>query len=148
MRYNEDGSLTFIGRKDAQVKIRGQRVELGEVEHRVQECMPEARQVVAEVIVPQGENASPALAAFLQMKGNIMDTDEAEPVTANILPIAADIEAKLAEQLPSYMVPTVFFSMRELPMTATGKTDRKRLREIGGSFSVQQLAEMQTADKE
>ena len=70
VRYNEDGSLTFIGRKDAQVKIRGQRVELGEVEHRVQECMPEARQVVAEVIVPQGENSSPALAAFLQMNDN------------------------------------------------------------------------------
>ena len=147
VRYNEDGSLTFIGRKDAQVKIRGQRVELGEVEHRVQECMPEARQVVAEVIVPQGENSSPALAVFLQMKDNVMETDEAEPATAKILPIAADIEAKLAEHLPSYMVPTVFFSMRELPMTATGKTDRRRLREIGGSFSVQQLAEMQTAGR-
>ena len=143
VRYNEDGSLTFMGRKDAQVKIRGQRVELGEVEHRVQECMPEARQVVAEVIVPQGENSSPALAAFLQMN-DTRESDEAEGTTVNILPITADIEEKLAEHLPIYMVPTVFFSMRELPMTATGKTDRKRLREIGGSFSVQKLAEMRT----
>ena len=89
VRYNEDGSLTFMGRKDAQVKIRGQRVELGEVEHRVQECMPEARQVVAEVIVPQGENSSPALAAFVQMEDNVTETDEQESATAKILPIAA-----------------------------------------------------------
>ena len=40
-------------------------------------------------------------------------------------PSLPDVEERLAEQLPSYMVPTVFFSMRELPMTATGKTDRK-----------------------
>lgn len=39
--YNEDGSLAFIGRKDTQVKIWGKRVELGEIEHNVRECMPE-----------------------------------------------------------------------------------------------------------
>ena len=147
VRYNEDGSLTFMGRKDTQVKIRGQRVELGEVEQWVQECMPAARQVVAEVIVPQGENSSPALAAFIQMEDNVTETGEQESATAKILTIDADIEEKLADALPSYMVPTVFFSVWELPMTPTGKTDRKRLREIGGSFSVQQLAEMRTAGR-
>ena len=76
-----------------------------------------------------------------------METDEPEGTTVNILPVAADVEERLAEHLPIYMVPTVFFSMRELPMTATGKTDRKRLREIGGSFSVQKLAEMRTAGR-
>ena len=50
VHYNEDGSLTFIGRRDAQVKVRGQRVELGEVEHWVQASIPEAKQVVADVV--------------------------------------------------------------------------------------------------
>ena len=148
VRYNKDGSLTFIGRKDAQVKIRGQRVELGEVEYRVQECLPQARQVVVEVIMPLGENQSLVLAAFAKINYNVTETNEAESTMANILLITADVEDKLAKHLPRYMVPTVFFSMRELPMTVTGKINRRRLCEIGGSFSVQQLAEMQTAGQD
>ena len=147
VRYNEDGSLTFIGRKDMQVKIRGQRVELREVEHRVQECMPEAEQVVAEVIVPEGENPSPTLAVFIQMSEDVAETDGRGSFFASLLSIDG-LEGRLAEHLPSSMIPTVFFSMRELPMTTTGKTNRKRLREIGGSFSVQQLAEMRTAGRD
>ena len=140
VRYNEDGSLTFIGRKDTQVKIHGQRVELGEVEYRVQECILDARQVVAEIIMPQGSKSSPVLAAFLQLKENrTPEIDEPVASTPAIFHISSDIRAKLAEHLPSYMVPAVFLAVRELPMTATGKTDRRRLREIGGSFTAQQL---------
>ncbi len=104
VRYNEDGSLTFMGRKDAQVKIRGQRVELAEVEHRIQECIPEATQVVAELILPEGEKSSPVLAGFLQM-------DDCVTETAKIFTIGTDAEDRLAEYLPSYMIPTVFFSI-------------------------------------
>ncbi len=50
-----------------------------------------------------------------------------------------------AERLPSYMVPDVYFAVEHLPMTVSGKTDRRRLREIGASFSAQQLAEIRTA---
>ncbi|KAM4054540.1 AMP-binding enzyme [Hirsutella rhossiliensis] len=155
VQYNEDGNLIFMGRKDTQVKIRGQRVELGEVEHWVQNCMLDAVQVVAEVIKPQGENANRALVAFLQLKNKAqpeavtaalkVDDLESEEIAAELVPIPADVEEKLAGHLPSYMVPSAFFSLGELPMTATGKVDRKRLREIGGSFSVEKLAEMRTA---
>ena len=147
VRYNEDGSLTCIKRKDTQVKIRGQRVELEEVAHHVQECMLEVEHVVIEVIVPEGDNSSPMLAAFVQMDDDVTETDRRGSVFASLLLIDASLEGRLAEHLPSYMIPTVFFSMRELPMTATGKKNRRRLCEIGGSFSVQQLAEMQTAGR-
>ncbi len=55
------------------------------------------------------------------------------------------VDEKLAERLPSYMVPGVYFAVESLPMTVSGKTDRRRLREIGASFSAQQLAEMRTS---
>lgn len=134
VRYNEDGSLAFVGRKDAQVKIRGQRVELGEVEHWVQSYM-DAVQVVAEVVVPEGESSSPTLVAFLQVR------NEPESTEVSILPVPRDLKERLAGRLPSYMMPAVFLSIRQIPMTPTGKTDRKRLREIGSSFSIEKLIE-------
>ncbi|KAL6855593.1 NRPS [Amphichorda felina] len=144
VRYNENGNLTYFGRKDAQVKIRGQRVELGEVEFRVQECFPEATQVVAEVIVPRGEKSSPTLAAFLLLHGDKASDGKSESAGAKALPVAAAIEDRLSKYLPSYMVPTLFFAMQALPMTATGKMNRRRLREIGSTITTQELADLRT----
>ncbi|KAL6855594.1 NRPS [Amphichorda felina] len=146
VRYEDDGSLVYVTRKDVQVKIRGQRVELGEVEHRVQECIPEVSQVIAEVIKPQGENSSPMLAVFLQT-GNKAGRIE-ESTTAEIFSITEDIWHRLSERLPRYMVPAIFFSIQRLPKTPSGKTNRIQLRQIGGSFSVQQLAEMRTGRRD
>ncbi|XP_014550476.1 hypothetical protein COCVIDRAFT_31812, partial [Bipolaris victoriae FI3] len=151
VRYNADGNLVCLGRKDSQVKVRGQRVELGEVAHHVRECMPAAEQVAVEVILPTGEGASAMLAAFLQLdskESEAVQTDEAAKagsIARVIFPASAD--AKLAEQLPSYMVPQVYFAIDELPTTTSGKTDRRRLREIGALFSAQQLAELRTASE-
>ncbi|KAJ4326740.1 Nonribosomal peptide synthetase 30 [Fusarium piperis] len=139
VRYNEDGSLSFFGRKDSQVKIRGQRVELGEVEHRVKECVTEAAQVVVEAIIPTGsDTAHQTLAAFLVMKEEDQRPESDDEPT--IVPISAGIEDVLSQNLPIYMVPTIFFSMKKLPMTATGKMNRRILRQIGSSFSAKQLA--------
>ncbi|KAJ5385478.1 hypothetical protein N7517_003389 [Penicillium concentricum] len=130
--YNEDGSLMFVRRKDSQVKIRGQRFELGEVEHHILNCLPKASQVVTEVVVPESEvNPRPVLVAFIQEGGNDMKVNEESTFTAKAYPMAADIQKKLAHHLPSYMVPTLFFSLLDLPLTASGKMNRRRLREIG-----------------
>ncbi|RSL49592.1 hypothetical protein CEP54_012351 [Fusarium duplospermum] len=140
VRYNEDGSLSFFGRKDSQVKIRGQRVELGEVEHRVKECVSETAQVVVEAIIPTGsDSAHQTLAAFLVMREEAQrpESDDDKPT---IIPISAKIEDMLSQHLPIYMVPTVFFSMKKLPMTATGKMNRRILRQFGSSFSAKELA--------
>jgi amino acid adenylation domain-containing protein len=157
VRYDADGNLVYIGRKDNQVKVRGQRVELGEVEHHVRECMPAAERVAVEVVLPTGEGASAMLAAFLQLdhlpqldneESEAVQTDEAAKagsIARVIFPASAD--AKLAEQLPSYMVPQVYFAIDELPTTTSGKMDRRRLREIGALFSAQQLAELRTASE-
>ncbi|KAG6038306.1 putative NRPS-like protein biosynthetic cluster [Claviceps citrina] len=67
VRYNADGSLVFVGRKDVQLKINGQRVEAGEVEHWVQRCMPSARRVAVEMIYPRGGgDSAPMLVAFVE----------------------------------------------------------------------------------
>lgn len=173
VRYNEDGTLTCIGRRDAQVKIRGQRVELGEVEQHVRACIPGVKQVAAEVIVPGGQGAVPTLAVFVAMddatsrfpgrsrngagKSN-GDSRRTPTSTASsgtngtcngtlvpqVIAISAQVENELARRLPAYMLPTVYFALEALPLNNSGKTDRRRLRQLGASFSAQQLAELRT----
>ncbi|KAF1937770.1 acetyl-CoA synthetase-like protein, partial [Clathrospora elynae] len=146
VRYNADGNLIYVGRKDSQVKIRGQRVELGEIEHHVRECMPEAQQTAVEVIFPGGEKSSATLAAFLQLDNKRIEALRGHQPADNGLPVQmlflVEIDKQMVDRVPNYMLPSVYFALPQLPMTTSGKTDRKRLREIGASFSVQQLADM------
>lgn len=143
VQYNEDGSLTFVDRKEGQAKIRGQRVDLGEVEHWVRACFPGTSEVVAEVVLPRGENACSTLVVFLRANGELMDGTTA----AKIVPLPAEVEEKLAQHLPSYMIPAALLLMDELPKTATGKMHRSRLRQVGSAFSVKQLAESRTTEQ-
>ncbi|KUL81561.1 hypothetical protein ZTR_09189, partial [Talaromyces verruculosus] len=156
VRYHDDGSLSFVGRKDTQVKIRGQRVELGEVEYHVQQCLVEAgaiKRLAAEVIIPRGDDTRPLLAVFFQNVHEGGDESKSEyeqgnwrseEVQIHVLPVPAELGRGLAARLPSYMIPTVYFALSRLPMTATDKIDRRRLRTIGGSFSSQQLADLRS----
>jgi len=139
VRYNEDGSLSYVSRKDTQVKIRGQRVELGEVEYHIRKCMPQATlaaQLAAEVITPGGDTTSPQLAVFFSSS----EVDE----SGEVLAVPAEVEDKLATRMPRYMVPMVYFVLPWLPQTSTDKIDRKRLREMGASYSVQYLADVRS----
>ncbi|OSS43873.1 hypothetical protein B5807_11703 [Epicoccum nigrum] len=147
--YDPDGNLVYVGRKDDQVKVRGQRVELGEVEHHLRACMPEAKRVAVEVILPTGKGASTMLAAFLQLddkaQGKPSANGSGESDFLARVVFLREVEEKMLKGLPGHMVPAVYFAVTELPMTVSDKTDRKRLREIGASFSAQQLAELRTA---
>ncbi|KAJ6789157.1 hypothetical protein PWT90_06033 [Aphanocladium album] len=141
-KYTENGELIYVGRKDTQVKLNGQRVELAEVEHWAQRCIPDAKSVAAEVLSPTGKNAARVLAVFYSLStettpGDVSSSD------ATLVPMSQNTMKALATHLPRYMVPAVFFCMTKLPMTSNGKLNRRQLREIGASFSVAQLSELQ-----
>lgn len=123
VRYDEEGRLIFLGRKDSQVKIRGQRTELGEIEAAVHSCFSEASRVAAELVVLPGTNA-PSIIAWIEGFGEPRDQFDA-------LIIPAEASMHLERTLPSYMVPSTFIAISELPMTPSGKIDRRRLRELG-----------------
>ncbi|KAA8621075.1 nonribosomal peptide synthase [Pyrenophora tritici-repentis] len=139
--YNADGNLVYVNRKDAQVKVRGQRVELGEIEHHVRECMPEVGRMAVEVIMPGDDKDKATVAVFVEQKEE--EVSDGDGSSARVF-FPSQVDSQLSERLPSYMVPGVYFSVAQLPMTTSGKTDRKRLREIGATFSAQQLAELRT----
>ncbi|KAI1273293.1 nonribosomal peptide synthetase [Xylaria sp. FL0933] len=142
VRYNADGKLFYLGRKDTQVKIRGQRVELAEVEHFVRRCLPDVEQVTAEVVMPHGENAGETLMAFIETKNwDASPNNISQGV--NTIRIDADAEAALARHLPRHIRPSAYISLpkEQLPLTATGKIDRRRLREMGASLLIRGLAQ-------
>ena len=154
VRYNPDGTLSFVGRKDTQVKLRGQRIELGEVEHRLRQSLPARTEVAAEVITPAGRGGQPALVAFVAVGLGEMAEDGVEgegwnaAMRSRLERIVSGLDEKLADCLPAYMVPSAYIPVGQMPMTVSAKTDRKRLREIGSSLSVEQLAAWEAAGDE
>jgi amino acid adenylation domain-containing protein/non-ribosomal peptide synthase protein (TIGR01720 family) len=143
VRYNEDGSLSFVGRKDGYVKIRGQRVDLGEVEHHVrqklQDVSPRDGQwgVIAEVTTPSDSNRK-MLVVFACPPGarGLSEEDLKSEVqsSTNLL------NSRLSQTLPSYMVPSAYIPMTEIPLTATGKPDRRKLRRLVESLSTFEIS--------
>lgn len=144
VRQEEDGSLYYFGRKDTQVKIRGQRVELNEVEYWVQHYVQNAIDTVAEIIKPQGAGSKPTLAAFILMEDQPFP-ERAENCSAHVLSIPKDVQEHLAEHLPVHMMPSVYFSVSHLPTMPSGKINRREIRQIGASFTVEKLAELRTS---
>ena len=146
--YSLDGSgrLFFVSRKDQQVKIRGQRVELAEIEHHLLENLPERTSVAAEVIKPGGASSEPMLVVFIAEYGeSTLETAEGSceasfgPQFKKALSRAHDI---LSRKLPSYMMPSSYIPLSKMPILVSCKTDRKRLRDIGSSMSRSQLAKL------
>lgn len=110
VRYLPDGNLEFIGRADAQVKLRGFRVELGEIEAALSQH-PNVRECAAIV---HGDADDKRLAACVVAR-------ESQP------PAADELRSFLRARLPDYMVPSAFVFLPSLPLNANGKVDRAAL---------------------
>ena len=110
-RWNDDGSIQFLGRADRQVKVRGFRVELGEVEQRLRACKEVAEGVVAALEHPPGQQC---LVAYFTAAG---------PTDAS----AETLRRELARWLPAYMIPDHFVQLERLPRLPSGKIDRRAL---------------------
>ena len=112
VRRNISGELEFVGRADEQVKIRGFRIELGEVEA-VIATHPAVRHCL---VVTEDSEAGPLLAAYLvPVAGECPDLDLDE------------VRAQAASMLPEYMVPNAFAVIPEIPLTVSGKLDKRAL---------------------
>ncbi|MFZ5989459.1 MAG: AMP-binding protein [Bacillota bacterium] len=106
---HRDGYIEFLGRMDSQIKIRGYRVELGEIET----CLVKHDDIKSAIVIDyQEQNGKKSLAAYVAAER----------------PIASlNIREYLLGQLPDYMVPAYFIQVDDIPLTANGKVDRKAL---------------------
>lgn len=150
VRYNADGTLTFIGRKDAQVKINGQRVELTDIESHVQSALAgeyKNVQVIAEVVSPQQTSNSMLIAFICFDTTAFQDMSESERLGIT-KKATAQLDGRLASQVPTYMIPSAYIPLENIPVTATGKTDRRRLREMAKELTWEQLTANNFSDTE
>ncbi|KAI0194210.1 acetyl-CoA synthetase-like protein [Astrocystis sublimbata] len=136
VKLSIDGSLVYAGREDAQVKIRGQRVELGEIEHHLRRHIFVEYQVAADLVTPAGR-PTPILVAYVSpLQG---DTSTSEQLRGLIVSAMANINDRLSKVLPAYMCPTAYIPINRMPLTATNKIDRKRLRQLGASCKAEEI---------
>lgn len=119
VRRNMAGELEFVGRADEQVKVRGYRIELGEVES-VIATHPAVRHCL---VVAEDTEGGPTLAAYLVPAGGAGPSG----VPADIDIDVAEIRAHAAAALPEYMVPGAFGVIPEIPLTVSGKLDKRAL---------------------
>ncbi|MCY7858964.1 non-ribosomal peptide synthetase [Bacillus sonorensis] len=108
-RWLSDGNIEYLGRIDHQVKIRGYRIELGEIEHRLL-----AHQGVKEAVVTAQEEAGGDKALCAYYVGH-------QPLSSD------ELRTFIGEALPSYMVPSFYIELDQMPLTPNGKLDRKAL---------------------
>ncbi len=111
-RFLDDGEIAYLGRIDEQIKILGHRIEPGEIEA----VLDRQPAIASSVVIARGAACEEKrLAAYLVM--------------SNGTTAAADLRGFLQRELPDYMVPSVFVTLRAMPLTANGKVDRVALPE-------------------
>jgi amino acid adenylation domain-containing protein len=110
-RYLPDGNIEFLGRRDNQVKVRGFRIEIAEIESSLRQH-PAVREAV--VTVSDANVGEHRLVAYLVQQAD-------QKISVN------ELRIHLQQSLPDYMIPSAFVVLDTLPLTASGKVDRRRL---------------------
>lgn len=148
VRQNKDGSLTHLGRRDTQVKIRGQRVEIGEIEHWIAHSLADTRHVMVMVTDRGYKGQQMELVAVIEF-----DKDSSHRVssankdsqasflspTDALRHLFSRLRSSLFEKMPAYMVPNTYVPVLEIPLNVSGKLDRRAMREIVDAADPEQL---------
>lgn len=110
VKYRSDGNIEYLGRIDQQVKVRGFRIELGEIESVINRN-PDIQEAVVTL---HNRNGDQQMVAYVITRGN----HQIKP---------AEIKDFIRQYLPEYMVPSIFVQLEVLPLSPSGKVDKRRL---------------------
>ncbi|KAM0718451.1 hypothetical protein Q7P37_005521 [Cladosporium fusiforme] len=138
-REEKDGSISFIGRLDKQMNYHGERVELGEIDFHIDQCRPSK----SLDCFSDFDEPTQTIVGFIC--GTNMDTTHPDLLTTwDKSPMTKSAAAQMTERLirngnlPEYMVPHFWLPIQHRPLTASGKTDRTRLRQLLQSMTSDQ----------
>ncbi|CAN9457853.1 unnamed protein product [Alternaria alternata] len=146
VQYTSDGDMIYLGRKDSQVKLHGQRIELGEIEHHLKLNLPAGAKSAVELVKFNDSNKTQALVAFMCLSEDENPAAICE-MSESIRKVAKKVEIALANALPVYYVPSMFMPVTRMPMTTSGKLDRKVLRSLAAALPESNLTPFRLAGK-
>lgn len=141
--YLPDGSIRCLGRRDTQLKIDGQRVDLEEISLELRRALPTTDCVCAEIVTLKDRD-KPLLVAYFVLPGF---QDKSIPLQLLRAPgvqecarrVLAGIEEKLSEVLPAYMVPRFYLPVSEMPRGVSQKTDHMALQALCADFTMDDM---------
>ncbi|EER26815.1 peptide synthetase, putative [Coccidioides posadasii C735 delta SOWgp] len=150
VRFNADGTLSFIGRKDTQIKLHGRRIEIGEIEHHlashslVQQSMVmfpsagvHAKRLVAIVVVVNSTSANTVNKGGKEGEASIVMAKD--PCTSEL----AKIKEFISSKLPSYMLPQAWVVVQDIPTLISGKMNRVLVKKFVESLTISTTGESQ-----
>lgn len=142
VRILHDGCFDFLGRADDQVKLRGQRLEIGEINHVIRTGVPGIKDV-ATVVIKHSSSGKDILVSFL-----VGEQQKQAVLTPLVDDTHLGVKAREAcrAKLPGYMVPTYFLLLPFIPLSPNNKVEAKELKKLFNSLSHEQLMDL-TAPK-
>ena len=153
-RFNTDGTLTILGRRDTMIKVNGQRVDLHEINHQVQSQLGKRATVIIDGLPLDPHSKSLTLVALLRY--NELE-ESSSPVASGSLILGvsdqrllehAALRSALQSRLPKYMIPSMYIPVSEIATTRNSKLDRRRIRHEVSSLSADQIARYSLQDME
>ncbi|KAH7323099.1 putative non-ribosomal peptide synthetase [Stachybotrys elegans] len=137
VRILHDGCFDFLGRADDQVKLRGQRLEIGEINQAILSGVPEIHDV-ATIVIRHGSSGKDVLVSFI-----VTSVDKSQGLS--VLPqdgMGVKARAACRAHLPPYMVPTYFLRLPHIPLSSNNKAEVKQLKALFQDLSHERLMEI------
>lgn len=138
VRILHDGDFLFLGRADDQVKLRGQRLELSEINEVVKKSIHHVQEVVTLVLKHSAQQKEQLVTFFVSAPEEASDTGR----------IISTMKHTCRARLPGYMVPTHFLPIKALPLNANNKADAKQLAALYNRMSVNDLQRLSHASQQ
>lgn len=147
----QDGGLIVVGRRDGQVKVRGQRVEVEEIEHNALTVFTAAKRAAAVHITPHARNSTDKmLALVLEIPAPSGGDHDQEQINTSLSFLPVDdamvssllaLQQALEDTLPSYMIPAIYVPISAMPMTTSNKVDRLNIRKMLERLDEERISE-------
>ncbi|KAL6712839.1 hypothetical protein ACLMJK_009551 [Lecanora helva] len=155
VRQNQDGSLTHLGRRDTQVKIRGQRVEIGEIETIIEQNLQIAKSVMVLISYKGQKTQQTGVIAVVELRDDGLYTESTRkcesresflPPSDRLREVFDQLRKTLFEALPAYMVPNLFLPISRIPLNPSGKLDRRATQALIEDISPEQMQRFLTIE--
>ncbi|RYO75372.1 hypothetical protein DL766_005305 [Monosporascus sp. MC13-8B] len=139
VRVLHDGSIDFLGRADDQVKLRGQRLEIGEINHAIKASVSQVADV-ATLVTRHGSQDRDLIVSFVAPRTSSTSSKELHVLSDEAsLTIAKEAQGACRERVPGYMVPTFVFTIPFIPLSANNKANLNSLKQLFSTLSSEQL---------